>query len=182
VTKTLDGQLFSVTSFSSIASVFVFTKPIEMSMFLIQSSFSANSTGLPCTPMFGDTSAGANDDRCHGERLRDTNRLDRNVNALAVSEGQDLLFPVRVTRVDRVGGAEVRCALQTTVVEVDRDDLRWTIETSGLTAASPTGPEPITATTSPGFTSPYFTPISKPVGKMSDNKMPSESDRLAGIL
>jgi len=49
--ETLDGQLFSVTSFSSIASVFVFTKPIEMSMFLIQSSFSANSTGLPCTPM-----------------------------------------------------------------------------------------------------------------------------------
>ena len=36
----------------SIASVFVLTRPIEISMFLIQSSFSASSTGFPCTPMF----------------------------------------------------------------------------------------------------------------------------------
>ena len=45
-------------------------------------------------------------------------------------------------------------------------------------AASPTGPEPMTATTSPGWTSPYCTPISKPVGRMSDNKMPSALDSI----
>ena len=38
--------------------------------------------------------------------------------------------------------------------------------------ASPTGPAPITATTSPGFTCPYWTPISKPVGRMSLSSTP----------
>ena len=37
------------------------------------------------------------------------------------------------------------------------------------TTASPTGPAPTTATTSPGLTCPYWTPISNPVGKMSEH-------------
>ena len=51
-----------------------------------------------------------------------------------------------------------------------------------ITADSPTGPDPITATTSPGLTRPYWTPISKPVGRMSDSRMPSESLIPLGIL
>ena len=38
--------------------------------------------------------------------------------------------------------------------------------------ASPTGPAPITATTSPGLTCPYWTPISNPVGRMSLSSTP----------
>ena len=36
-------------------------------------------------------------------------------------------------------------------------------------AANPTGPAPTTATVSPGLTRPYCTPISKPVGRMSES-------------
>ena len=38
--------------------------------------------------------------------------------------------------------------------------------------ASPTGPAPTTATTSPGLTCPYWTPISNPVGRMSLSSTP----------
>jgi len=37
-----------------------------------------------------------------------------------------------------------------------------------IIAASPTGPAPTTATTSPGRTLPFWTPTSNPVGRMSD--------------
>ena len=51
-----------------------------------------------------------------------------------------------------------------------------------MTADRPTGPEPTTATTSPGLTAPYWTPISKPVGRMSDSRMPSASLTPSGTL
>ena len=60
----------------------------------------------------GDTAARSNDLRRHGERLRNAHRFDRNVDALAVSECEDLLFPVRVTGVDGIRGAEIARTLQ----------------------------------------------------------------------
>ena len=51
-----------------------------------------------------------------------------------------------------------------------------------MTADRPTGPEPTTATTSPGLTAPYWTPISKPVGRMSESRMPSASLTPSGTL
>ena len=41
--------------------------------------------------------------------------------------------------------------------------------------ARPTGPEPTTATTSPGATCPFRTPISKPVGRMSESMIAASS-------
>ena len=38
-----------------------------------------------------------------------------------------------------------------------------------MIALSPTGPTPTTATTSPGLVRPLRTPISKPVGRMSES-------------
>src|SRR5450830_114845 len=49
-------------------------------------------------------------------------------------------------------------------------------------AANPTGPAPITATTSPGLTPPYWTPISKPVGRMSESMTAWSSLTPSGIL
>ena len=70
----------------------VFTRPIEMAMFLIHSSFSANSTGLPCTPMLATLPPGRTISRRHGERLGHADGLDRDVDALTVGEGEDLLL------------------------------------------------------------------------------------------
>ena len=47
---------------------------------------------------------------------------------------------------------------------------------------SPTGPAPMTATTSPGLTPPYWTPISNPVGRMSDSITPCALVTVSGTL
>jgi hypothetical protein len=48
-------------------------------------------------------------------------------------------------------------------------------------AICPTGPQPHTATVSPGFTSQNSAPI-QPVGRMSERKSTVSSGRLWGIL
>ena len=50
------------------------------------------------------------------------------------------------------------------------------------TTASPTGPAPTTATTSPGLTCPYWTPISNPVGRMSESITPCWLVTVSGTL
>ena len=49
-----------------------------------------------------------------------------------------------------------------------------------IIAASPTGPAPTTATASPGLTPPFWTPISKPVGRMSARKSTCSSETPSG--
>src|SRR5664280_1771729 len=51
-----------------------------------------------------------------------------------------------------------------------------------IIAARPTGPAPMTATTSPGLTRPLRTPISKPVGRMSESGNAASSLTPAGSL
>jgi len=51
-----------------------------------------------------------------------------------------------------------------------------------MMAASPTGPAPTTTTVSPGFTRPFFTPISNPVGSMSARNSTCSSVRFSGTL
>ena len=51
-----------------------------------------------------------------------------------------------------------------------------------MIADRPTGPAPTTATTSPGATRPLRTPISKPVGRMSESVRPASSLTPPGSL
>ncbi len=51
-----------------------------------------------------------------------------------------------------------------------------------IIAANPTGPAPTIATTSPGWTLPFSTPTSKPVGRMSDRNSTCSSLSPSGSL
>ena len=51
-----------------------------------------------------------------------------------------------------------------------------------MIALSPTGPAPMTATTSPGFVRPLRTPISNPVGRMSESITAASSLTPSGSL
>ena len=51
-----------------------------------------------------------------------------------------------------------------------------------MIAARPTGPAPTTATTSPGLIRPLRTPISKPVGRMSESITAASSLTPSGSL
>ena len=104
-------------------SVLVFTRPIEMSMFLIQSSLSFSSTDLPCTPMLATLPPGRTISVAMVKVPRYPYRLDGDVDTQPVSQGEDLILPVRVPRVDRVGRAEVAGPLEPGIVEVDGDHL-----------------------------------------------------------
>ena len=70
---------------------------------------------------------------------RDADRFDRHIDAETVGEREDLLFPVGCARVDRVRSAEIGCACEPRIVEVECDDLRRAVEASRHDGREPDG-------------------------------------------
>jgi hypothetical protein len=84
------------------------------------------------------------------ERLREPERFDRRVDALAAGEVHDLLDRVGLGEVDDIVGAEAPCQRLALRLRLHRDDAaRAPIRCAPIVAHRPTGPWAKTATVSP---------------------------------
>ena len=79
----------------------------------------------------GDVAAGAYQLGAHVERRGHSDGFDRDIDAVAVSQGEDLLPPVRRSGVHGMRGAQLLGDVQPVLIEVDRDDLGRTVEAGG---------------------------------------------------
>ena len=145
------------------------------------SSLSFSSTGLPCTPSWRRSHRVARS-RGHGEGAGKADGFDGDVDPEPIRVAHDLVPPVRVARVDGVGAPKSRARFRRASSRSMAMTFEGPYSREVMTAASPTGPEPTTATTSPGLTRPYCTPISNPVGRMSESRIPSASLMPSGTL
>ena len=110
--------------------------------------------------------AGLGDPDARLERLREAERLDRGVHALAAGEVHDLLDRVALGEVDDVVGAEPLGELLALRPRLDGDDLARAQSCAPIVAQSPTGPWAKTATVSPNWRYACSAPM-KPVESMS---------------
>ena len=78
-----------------------------------------------------DVAAGAHELGAHVERGSESDRLDRDIDAVAVGQREHLLLPVSSPGVDPVGGANRLGDLEPVVVQVDGDDLCRAVERGG---------------------------------------------------
>src|SRR5262249_18255862 len=128
---------------------------------------------LPEDPDVGDVPAGSDDCLADVERGGHADGLDGDVDPALSRELHYPATGLRAATVDRMGRAEPLCGLEAVAVEVEHDDVARRREERR-------GPAPTMAMVSPGFTWPFRTPHSKPVGKMSLSITSTSSSTSAG--
>jgi len=136
----LGRSLCSATSFSSIPRVFVFTRPIEMSMFLIHSSLRARSTDVAVHTDVGELPPGRTITVAMVNVSGYPHRLDGDVHARSSVRAMTCSFQSGAPRVDvsvapkSAAGRDERC-------QIDGDDLGRPVEPGRHDGGDPTGPE-----------------------------------------